>query len=478
MNLEEVEKSITKDIDLLNKETGRLNDGWKKLRPIERILLVHTCFNELGIINREILDFGNTCLSEFPPVPNYLNDNWKKGIKSIKRNIEDIEEKIKKVDKVDRSLIREFLDKMDKVFLEKKKANSPLEIDKENDPGYKLQTANENIEDTECKMINMFITVCNQLNENLNQWYDKINAQDKDTLLANCQRKENNYLKYEWPIIETGIINEITNKSINEKDIEDNIKDYLKTKYNELLNDEIGRRFLETKMTNDDIVVILGDRDEQHSSDDLYKLFRYRHTKKLLQDKTNADFLNQRYQDENYEKEINSIMKKVSLGNEFFNIKLSQRALAELYFVTRNNILRWPEDVEDNERIEVSKMNMFFYLLQAFVDCREELKQKAKDSANPVQSNSYIGSQLVPNGELSDSVFCALIHQWFPNIKFDKEEYDARAFAQAISTERSKWNKNSLSNTFEDKKIILNKAKDHLLKLNLKFIRNNEKYFK
>ena len=136
MNLEEVEKSITKDINLLKKETGRLNDDWRKLRPIERILLVHTCFNELGIINREILDFGNTCLSEFPPVPNYLND---------------------KVDKVDRSLIREFLDKMDKVFLEKKKANSPLEIDKENDPGYKLQTANENIEDTECKMIKMFI---------------------------------------------------------------------------------------------------------------------------------------------------------------------------------------------------------------------------------------------------------------------------------------------------------------------------------
>ena len=104
-----------------------------------------------------------------------------------------------------------------------------------------------------------------------------------------------------------GIIKRISNKSINEKDIEDNIKDYLKTKYNELLNDEIGRRFLESKMTNDDIVVILGDRDEQHSSDDLYKLFRYRHTKKLLQDKTNADFLNQRYQDENYEKEINSI---------------------------------------------------------------------------------------------------------------------------------------------------------------------------
>ena len=81
MNLEEVEKSITKDINLLKKETGRLNDDWRKLRPIERILLVHTCFNELGIINREILDFGNTCLSEFPPVPNYLNDNWKKGIK-------------------------------------------------------------------------------------------------------------------------------------------------------------------------------------------------------------------------------------------------------------------------------------------------------------------------------------------------------------------------------------------------------------
>ena len=98
MNLEEVEKSITKDINLLKKETGRLNDDWRKLRPIERILLVHTCFNELGIINREILDFGNTCLSEFPPVPNYLNDNWKKGIKSIKRNIEDIEEKIKSID--------------------------------------------------------------------------------------------------------------------------------------------------------------------------------------------------------------------------------------------------------------------------------------------------------------------------------------------------------------------------------------------
>ena len=353
-----------------------------------------------------------------------------------------------------------------------------LEIDKDKDPGYKLQTANENIEDTECNMINMFTKVCNQLTENLNQWDEKINAQNTETLFSNCQKKENDYLKYKWPAIESGIINEITNKTINEEDIEDNIKEYLNTKYNELLNDEIGRRFLETKMTNNDIVVILGDRDKQYSSDDLYKLFRYRHTKKLLQDKTNADFLNQRYQDENYEKEINSIMKKISLGNEFFNIKLSQRALAELYFVTRNNILRWPEDVEDNERIEVSKMNMFFYLLQAFVDCREELKQKAKDSANPVQSNSYIGSQLVPNGELSDSVFCALIHQWFPNIKFDKEEYDARAFAQAISTERSKWNKNSLSNTFEDKKIILNKAKDHLLKLNLKFIRNNEKYFK
>ena len=477
MNLEEVEKSITKDIDLLNKETSRLNDGWKKLRPIERILLVHTCFNELGIINREILDFGNTCLSEFPPVPNYLNENWKKGIKSIKRNIEDIEEKIKKVDKVDRSLIREFLDKMDKVFLEKKKANSPLEIDKENDPGYKLQTANENIEDTECKMIKMFITVCNQLNENLNQWYDKINAQDKDTLLANCQRKENNFLKYEWPIIEPGIINEITNKTINEEDIEDNIKDYLKTKYNELLNDEIGRRFLETKMTNDDIVVILGDREEQHSSDDLYKLFRYRHTKKLLQDKTNADFLNQRYQDENYEKEINSIMKKVSLGNEFFNIKLSQRALAELYYTIRYNILKWPQDVDDNMKIDVCKMNMFFYLTQAFLDCREDLKKKAKDSTNIVQSKSYTEGQLIPNGDMSDAMFCALIHQWFPDIHFDKVDYDERAFAQAISSERIKWNNNTLGNTIDKKKKILSKAKDQLLQLNLKFIRNKEKYF-
>ena len=477
MNLEEVEKSITKDINLLKEGTDRLNDDWKILRPIERILLVHTCFNELGIINKEILDFGNTCLSEFPPVPNYLNDNWKKGIKSIKRNIEDIEEKIKKVDKVDRSLIREFLDKMDKVFLEKKKVNSPLEIDKENDPGYKLQTANENIEDTECKMINMFITVCNQLNENLNQWYDKINAQDKDTLLANCQRKENNYLKYEWPIIETGIINEITNKSINEKDIEDNIKDYLKTKYNELLNDEIGRRFLESKMTNDDIVVILGDRDEQHSSDDLYKLFRYRHTKKLLQDKTNADFLNQRYQDENYEKEINSIMKKVSLGNEFFNIKLSQRALAELYYTIRYNILKWPQDVDDNMKIDVCKMNMFFYLTQAFLDCREELKKKAKDSTNIVQSKSYTEGQLIPNGDMSDAMFCALIHQWFPDIHFDKVDYDERAFAQAISNERNKWNNNTLGNSIDKKKKILSKAKDQLLQLNLKFIRNKEKYF-
>ena len=477
MNLEEVEKSITKDINLLKEGTDRLNDDWKILRPIERILLVHTCFNELGIINKEILDFGNTCLSEFPPVPNYLNDNWKKGIKSIKRNIEDIEEKIKKVDKVDRSLIREFLDKMDKVFLEKKKANSPLEIDKENDPGYKLQTANENIEDTECKMINMFITVCNQLNENLNQWYDKINAQDKDTLLANCQRKENNYLKYEWPIIETGIINEITNKSINEKDIEDNIKDYLKTKYNELLNDEIGRRFLESKMTNDDIVVILGDREEQHSSDDLYKLFRYRHTKKLLQDKTNADFLNQRYQDENYEKEINSIMKKVSLGNEFFNIKLSQRALAELYYTIRYNILKWPQDVDDNMKIDVCKMNMFFYLTQAFLDCREDLKKKAKDSTNIVQSKSYTEGQLIPNGDMSDAMFCVLIHQWFPDIHFDKVDYDERAFAQAISSERIKWNNNTLGNTIDKKKKILSKAKDQLLQLNLKFIRNKEKYF-
>ena len=477
MNLEEVEKSITKDINLLKEGTDRLNDDWKILRPIERILLVHTCFNELGIINKEILDFGNTCLSEFPPVPNYLNDNWKKGIKSIKRNIEDIEEKIKKVDKVDRTLIREFLDKMDKVFLEKKKANSPLEIDKENDPGYKLQTANENIEDTECKMINMFITVCNQLNENLNQWYDKINAQDKDTLLANCQRKENNYLKYEWPIIETGIINEITNKSINEKDIEDNIKDYLKTKYNELLNDEIGRRFLESKMTNDDIVVILGDREEQHSSDDLYKLFRYRHTKKLLQDKTNADFLNQRYQDENYEKEINSIMKKVSLGNEFFNIKLSQRALAELYYTIRYNILKWPQDVDDNMKIDVCKMNMFFYLTQAFLDCREDLKKKAKDSTNIVQSKSYTEGQLIPNGDMSDAMFCVLIHQWFPDIHFDKVDYDERAFAQAISSERIKWNNNTLGNTIDKKKKILSKAKDQLLQLNLKFIRNKEKYF-
>ena len=477
MNLEEVEKSITKDIDLLNKETGRLNDGWKKLRPIERILLVHTCFNELGIINREILDFGNTCLSEFPPVPNYLNDNWKKGIKSIKRNIEDIEEKIKKVDKVDRSLIREFLDKMDKVFLEKKKANSPLEIDKENDPGYKLQTANENIEDTECKMIKMFITVCNQLNENLNQWYDKINAQDKDTLLANCQRKENNFLKYEWPIIEPGIINEITNKTINEEDLEDNIKDYLKTKYNELLNDEIGRRFLETKMTNDDIVVILGDRDEQHSSDDLYKLFRYRHTKKLLQDKPNTDFLNQRYQDEIYEKEIISIMNKVALGNDFFNIKLSQRALADIYFTIRNNILKWPLDVDDKGKIDVCKMNMFFYLIQAFLDCREELKIKAKESTNIVQSTFYTEGQLIPNGDISDTAFCDLIHQWFPDIRFDKENYNARSFAQAISNERKKWEKNTLGNSIDDKRKILSKAKDQLLKLNLKFIRNKEKYF-
>lgn len=477
MNLEEVEKSITKDIDLLNKETGRLNDGWKKLRPIERILLVHTCFNELGIINREILDFGNTCLSEFPPVPNYLNDNWKKGIKSIKRNIEDIEEKIKKVDKVDRSLIREFLDKMDKVFLEKKKANSPLEIDKENDPGYKLQTANENIEDTECKMIKMFITVCNQLNENLNQWYDKINAQDKDTLLANCQRKENNFLKNEWPIIEPGIINEITNKTINEEDIEDNIKDYLKTKYNELLNDDIGRRFLETKMTNDDIVVILGDRDEQHSSDDLYKLFRYRHTKKLLHDKPNTDFLNQRYQDEINDKEISSIMNKVALDNEFFNKKLSQRALAEIYYTIRNNILKWPLNVEDKGKIDVCKMNMFFYLTQAFLDCREELKKKAKESTNIVQSKSYTEGQLIPNGDISDTAFCDLIHQWFPDIRFDKENYNARAFAQAISNERKKWEKNTLGNSIDDKRKILSKAKDQLLKLNLKFIRNKEKYF-
>ena len=120
---------------------------------------------------------------------------------------------------------------------------------------------------------------------------------------------------------------------------------------------------------------------------------------------------------------------------------------------------------------------MFFYLTQAFLACREDLKKKAKDSTNIVQSKSYTEGQLIPNGDMSDAMFCALIHQWFPDIHFDKVDYDERAFAQAISSERIKWNNNTLGNTIDKKKKILSKAKDQLLQLNLKFIRNKEKYF-
>ena len=94
-----------------------------------------------------------------------------------------------------------------------------------------------------------------------------------------------------------------------------------------------------------------------------------------------------------------------------------------------------------------------------------------------MQSKSYTEGQLIPNGDISDTAFCDLIHQWFPDIHFDKVDYDERAFAQAISNERNKWNNNTLGNSIDKKKKILSKAKDQLLQLNLKFIRNKEKYF-
>lgn len=286
MNLEEVEKNIDKEIKELSTSTSRLFKDWdKEFTPVERMLLIHSCFHIMCIIESNILNFCNNYLNAFPPVSLFKDEEWIDEFNKIKHHINQIKIKVDEYgDKHDDDLLclNEFLSKMHKVLYDVDNDKKAI-VDRDNDPSKKLQTANFNINTTQAAMIEHIIYVINTIKDYLGQLVNKKNRTDVKRFNELCENEYQEYLSNVWPTERIKIINESIFKS--------NIKDRIVL---ELDAHEYGKQFMQSDHSLSSIASIFSNRDKNYKHEDLYIVFKAMLAIDLLEDIKNNPL---KYQD-------------------------------------------------------------------------------------------------------------------------------------------------------------------------------------
>lgn len=286
MNLEEVEKNIDKEIKELSTSISRLFKDWdKEFTPVERMLLIHSCFHIMCVIESNILNFCNNYLNAFPPVSLFKDEEWIDEFNKIKHHINQIKIKVDEYgDKHDDDLLclNEFLSKMHKVLYDVDNDKKAI-VDRDNDPSKKLKTANFNINTTQAAMIEHIIYVINTIKDYLGQLVNKKNRTDVKRFNELCENEYQEYLSNVWPTERIKIINESIFKS--------NIKDRIVL---ELDAHEYGKKFMQSDHSLSSIASIFSDREKNYKHEDLYIVFKAMLAIDLLEDIKNNPL---KYQD-------------------------------------------------------------------------------------------------------------------------------------------------------------------------------------
>ena len=286
MNLEEVEKSIDKEINELKKSVSKLYKDWDKdFSPVERMLLIHSCFHIMCVVESNILKFCNNYLNAFPPVSLFKDEEWIDDFNKILMHINQIKIKVDEYgDKHDDDLLclNVFLTKMHKVLFDVDNDKKAI-VDRDNDPSKKLQTANFNINTTQIAMIEHIIYVINTIKESLGQLVNKKNRTDVKRFNELCKNEYQEYLSNVWPTERIKIINESIFKS--------NIKDRIVL---ELDAHEYGKQFMQSDHSLSSIASIFSDREKNYKHEDLYFVFKAMLAIDLLEDIKNNPL---KYQD-------------------------------------------------------------------------------------------------------------------------------------------------------------------------------------
>ena len=276
MNLEEVEKSIDKEINELKKSVSKLYKDWDKdFSPVERMLLIHSCFHIMCVVESNILKFCNNYLNAFPPVSLFKDEEWIDDFNKILMHINHIKIKVEEYgDKHDDDLLclNVFLTKMHKVLFDVDNDKKAF-VDRDNDPSKKLQTANFNINTTQMAMIEHILYVINTIKESLGQLANKKNHTDIKRFNELCENEYQDYLTNKWKTEKESIINLSKYKS--------NIKDDI---VSELDSHDYGKLFMQSNHSLEAIASIFSNRENNYKHEDLCNVFYAMLAIELLED--------------------------------------------------------------------------------------------------------------------------------------------------------------------------------------------------
>lgn len=276
MNLEEVEKNIDKEIKELSTSIFRLFKDWdKEFTPVERMLLIHSCFHIMCVIESNILNFCNNYLNAFPPISLFKDEEWIDDFNKILMHINQIKIKVDEYgDKHDDDLLclNVFLTKMHKVLFDVDNDKRAI-VDRDNDPSKKLQMANFNINTTQMAMIEHIIYVINTIKESLGQLANKKNHTDAKRFNELCKNEYQDYLSNEWKTEKEKIINLSKYKS--------NIKDDI---VSELDLHDYGKLFMQSNHSLEAIASIFSNRENNYKHEDLCNVFYAMLAIELLED--------------------------------------------------------------------------------------------------------------------------------------------------------------------------------------------------
>lgn len=276
MNLEEVEKNIDKEIKELSTSIFRLFKDWdKEFTPVERMLLIHSCFHIMCVIESNILNFCNNYLNAFPPISLFKDEEWIDEFDKILRHVKQISKKVFDYgDKHDSDLssLNQFLSKMHKVLYDVDNDKKAI-VDRDKDPSKKLQMANFNINTTQMAMIEHILYVINTIKESLGQLANKKNHTDAKRFNELCKNEYQDYLSNEWKTEKEKIINLSKYKS--------NIKDDI---VSELDLHDYGKLFMQSNHSLEAIASIFSNRENNYKHEDLCNVFYAMLAIELLED--------------------------------------------------------------------------------------------------------------------------------------------------------------------------------------------------
>lgn len=226
--------------------------------PIDRVLTIHASVHMMSVIYKDIMDFSNTVINTFPPLPLIYEENWERDFNKLyhqlKNFMDEKNHRSTRINLIDQAVLQEFLNNNMKKNLtdeEVKIGGSTVYknmVDANNDTIIKLKQANSYIDGAELQMLECLESSFSLMESVVKQFCEKLKGQSDSDYIPAYESKWRNFKEKHETDLKNKIINTLINCSF-EDSVDSIARQEITEGYLKELRDfeskRFGKKFLE-----------------------------------------------------------------------------------------------------------------------------------------------------------------------------------------------------------------------------------------